>query len=1320
MSIFNGTIDTDFLDGTADADTLRGFAGNDTIFGREGNDLLNGDSGDDLLNGNQNQDTVAGGDGDDWVRGGKDNDQLFGDAGNDTLHGDRGNDTAFGGDGNDLLFGDTGAEANFTGNGNDLLYGELGNDTLFGLGGNDQLFGGSRDDLLSANKGDDTVFGGDGNDLIRGGQDNDLLFGDAGNDIIYGDLGADTLNGGEGNDSFVIGRRFDVPGFRTTGGLNIADADSIADFNISQDSLELIGGLTFEDLNIFNGSGTNTGNTIIQDKLTGEYLAIVKGINASIFTAPKSALIPEVITPPSNGILQFSAPTFGINEDGTPIAAVTITRTDGSSGAIAVQVRLNGGSAIGGATPLAAPKDYDNSFITVNWASGDTSPKTVTVPIFNDLEVEGNETVNLILDSPTGGATIGTQNTAVLTILDNDIQPTPTPGTLSFTSANYSDLEGNSDTTNKIVATIQLAGASDRIVTVQLQLGEGSTATPNDFTNNLPITITFNPGETSKDVELPILGDTITEGDDTINLKLINPTGGASLGTQQTTTYTIVNDDIAVNEPEIEVLDAEANIAAGNGSVNFGTTTVGKEITKTFTVKNTGTADLNLSTINLPNGFSLASGFTSLTLASGTQTTFSVKLDTSAAGTRSGTLSFGNNDSDENPFDFALEGTVTDVPVPEIEVLDGKNNIPDGTNTAIDFGITNIGKAITKTFTVRNIGSETLNLLDRNLPAGFSWLGTLTSSIAPGGSASFEVQLDASNAGSFNGTLLFTNNDSDESTFDFPISGTVEPLPTISITATDIEAAEVGGNTGNYRITRTGNTGNDLIVNLTIDGSSTVTSNAGGAFGVDYDFSVSGGGTISGTGANRSLIIPAGESFVDVTLTPFDDEHAEADETLKLNLASGSYTIDGTNNHATVTIAANDTVAINTNDSVDNYALREGSLRQAMLNAIALPGADKITFAGAGASGTINLTAALPEISGANANNTTIDGSGANILTVRRDTGGEYRIFTVGNNVNAAFSNLNIANGRANDGGGILNLGGTITVANTNFSGNIANNQGGGILNLGGTVSVTNSNFSGNMAARTGSGILNQGGRVSVTNTTISTNNAPNFFGSSISNFGGTFSIANSLLSGNPASLNRGIHNNFGATLNITNSTIFGNYVTFDPANIDSGKGAGIFNANNSRVNLTNSTISGNSGTEGAGVFNLGGTVTAKNTLIAGNIASNGPDFGGILTSQGYNLIGNASTAVITGDITGNILNVAANLGALQDNGGITQTMALIQGSPAINAGDPNFTSPPETDQRGMGFARIRGGRIDIGAFESDFSPIPGALSLSQMPFLQP
>ncbi|MBD2186485.1 DUF4347 domain-containing protein [Planktothrix sp. FACHB-1355] len=113
-------------------------------------------------------------------------------------------------------------------------------------------------------------------------------------------------------------------------------------------------------------------------------------------------------------------------------------------------------------------------------------------------------------------------------------------------------------------------------------------------------------------------------------------------------------------------------------------------------------------------------------------------------------------------------------------------------------------------------------------------------------------------------------------------------LTTISLTVTDANADETASNTGTYRISRgTANTG-DLTVNLNIDPSSTVTSNTGGTFPVDYSFSVTNGGNISGTGTTRTLTIPDGQTFVDLILNPIDDNYGEAAETLKLNLAAGS------------------------------------------------------------------------------------------------------------------------------------------------------------------------------------------------------------------------------------------------------------------------------------------------------------------------------------------------------------------------------------------------------------------------------------------------
>jgi hypothetical protein len=113
--------------------------------------------------------------------------------------------------------------------------------------------------------------------------------------------------------------------------------------------------------------------------------------------------------------------------------------------------------------------------------------------------------------------------------------------------------------------------------------------------------------------------------------------------------------------------------------------------------------------------------------------------------------------------------------------------------------------------------------------------------------------------------------------------------------------------------------------------------------------------------------------------------------------------------------------------------------------------------------------------------------------------------------------------------------------------------------------------------------------------------------------------------------------------------------------------------------------------------------LNSGNSIIAGNNAPGGPDISLALTSQGYNLIGDTNDITsISGDTTGNILNVLPLLGPLANNGGPTQTHALLTGSPAINAGSNALASALTTDQRGPGFLRNVGGRVDIGAFEFD------------------
>jgi hypothetical protein len=139
---------------------------------------------------------------------------------------------------------------------------------------------------------------------------------------------------------------------------------------------------------------------------------------------------------------------------------------------------------------------------------------------------------------------------------------------------------------------------------------------------------------------------------------------------------------------------------------------------------------------------------------------------------------------------------------------------------------------------------------------------------------------------------------------------------------------------------------------------------------------------------------------------------------------------------------------------------------------------------------------------------------------------------------------------------------------------------------------------------------------------------------------------------------------------------------------------------------LTNCTLSGNSAKYGGGIDVTPGSVTLNNTVVAGNTSSSGPDVNGAVASgSGFNLIGDGTKMTgISNGVNGNQVGtskspIKALLAALGNYGGPTQTLALLPGSPALDAGSNALDGGVSTDQRGV--ARIINGTVDIGAFES-------------------
>jgi hypothetical protein len=174
-----------------------------------------------------------------------------------------------------------------------------------------------------------------------------------------------------------------------------------------------------------------------------------------------------------------------------------------------------------------------------------------------------------------------------------------------------------------------------------------------------------------------------------------------------------------------------------------------------------------------------------------------------------------------------------------------------------------------------------------------------------------------------------------------------------------------------------------------------------------------------------------------------------------------------------------------------------------------------------------------------------------------------------------------------------------------------------------------------------------------------------------------------------------------GGTLTITNSTISANSVEAP----NGAEGGGIYDSGAITMTVTNSTFDDNSATTGGSIWNGNGGAAQISDTVLNAGASGGTIFndGGAITSLGYNLASDDGGGVLNGP--GDQINTDPMLGPLQDNGGPTFTHALLPGSPAIDAGDPNFTPPPLYDQRECPFVRVFNGRIDIGSFEVQPTP---------------
>ncbi|WP_413165495.1 Calx-beta domain-containing protein [Capilliphycus salinus ALCB114379] len=999
--------------------------------------------------------------------------------------------------------------------------------------------------------------------------------------------------------------------------------------------------------------------------------------------------------PPDPPVYDFTEAQF-IGVEGDPDnpqrAEIVVRRSADVDLQSRVDVILTDGTAVAGTDYETPPQPTP-----VVFSPGETE-KTVFVDLIPNLEEQPARSLNLSFGNfeiitedgnLIQGGQAGVNNpSATLTINDDDGATT-----YEFTNSLFTTSEGNALNTVNVVEIIRSGRLDPSSVTVNLQ--GTNNASPNvDFADG-PITINFAADQNIATVPIEIIGNTTAQPNKTVRLSLA-PGEGENIGTENPVADLIIVDDDDI--PTYDFTTNQYTASEEDGTTQVVTVLRGGNATEASSVDVVLTAaaangaipgeDVTPERITV----NFAPGETSQTIS------LDILDDTIEEEAETVNLTLEN---------FAPEGqTGSTFPTANLVILDNDSppvyNFVQPTFTAVEGNGPNTTNVVVvqRSGEISNASRVDVVLTEGTAAPGRDYTeGPITINFGPNeDTQTVPIQIL--------GDVLVENDETLELSFDNFIvigdsgqeieagrAGTLQPesvliienddTPTISITATQPQAIEadlsreIEAQNGIFRIQRSPEAANPLTVNLTVSGNKLLLD------GQDYALQV-GQNTVpievdpeTNTGT-ATVTIPVDQLFVDVALVPVDDPQAEADESLTLEIAEiddSGYVIDSENNRATVTILQNDTQVTRLtdsdqiNDEQAYFNAVEGSLRQALINAEAFEGDNTITFApqGAGANNTINLVAALPNIN----SNITFDGPGANLLTVQRSQEEgipNFRIFTI-NGGNVTFEGLTIANGIA---------------PGTNFddSGNVQTGSRGGAINVtssSSTVNITNSVVTGSQA-NNGGAIANSG-RLNISNSTISNNIGVN--GGGIVVIDGSVNVTNSTIAGNTADLGGGIFNSI-ASLTLTNSTVALN----------------------------------NANSRGGGIRNIGGSVSLKNTLVAGNTLdttnpnasepdlSTSTDFPA--NSGGNNLIGDATGVNgLTNGQNGDIIGVDPNallIGELADNGGLTPTIALLEGSPALDAGNANFsgafTNPGGFDQRQVEpFNRIVD-VIDIGAFE--------------------
>ena len=536
----------------------------------------------------------------------------------------------------------------------------------------------------------------------------------------------------------------------------------------------------------------------------------------------------------------------------TSIANASITETNAAA-TLSFNVTYTGGTAaetVHWATAngtATAPADYIASSGTASLPAAGCQCATVSVPIVGDLLDESNETFTVTLSSPSVGA-LGTA-TATGTINDND--PTPV---VAINSVGQN--EGNSGIANQAF-TISLSTASGRTSSVSYFTQSGTATSGSDFTSTSG-SVTFAAGETTKTVNVPVVGDVAVETNETYTVRLFGASN-LSYAASRNGTGTIVNDDAGPVVSVNNVIKVEGNSGTANAAFAV---SLSRSSAQTITVKY-ATAD---GTATAGSDYTTTSGTLTFT-ANQTSKTVNVPVKGDTTSEADETFSLILNTPVNATVGSAGTGTITnDDAVPSLSITDVTTAEGNGGSTTASFTVT-LGTASGQTVSV-----------DWTTTAGTASAGadyvaaTGTVSFPPGQtSKTVGVSVLGDTIDEVNETYTVDlTNPVDVTIADNQGLGTItddDPAPSIGVTDASVLEGNAGTANADFTLSLSSASGKTVSVSwTTTDGTATA--------GPDY---TAGGGTLTFTPGQTSKV---------VSVSVIGDVLNEGDETFSVDLSA--------------------------------------------------------------------------------------------------------------------------------------------------------------------------------------------------------------------------------------------------------------------------------------------------------------------------------------------------------------------------------------------------------------------------------------------------